>query len=243
MKSYEQKAYVEMLHWQQRMLKRSSMVERMSKSTQTKVNQLIPARIHNVVTESIKKMVQSILLGSDITTKYMTHSSWTFEKKEQYIRERLNSYKKTAALEGAGTGVGGLLLGMADFPLLLTIKVKFLFDTAAAYGFDVSDYEERLFILHVFQLAFSSEEHRKKTMQTIMNWEEEKEALKELDWRTFQQEYRDYIDLAKLFQLLPGIGAAVGAVANYRLLEHLGEVAMNAYRIRLLESEMHAEQK
>ncbi len=61
---------------------------------------------------------------------------------------------KIAAAEGAGTGAGGILLGLADFPLLLTIKIKFLFDAATLYGFDTSKQEERLFILHVFQLAF-----------------------------------------------------------------------------------------
>jgi hypothetical protein len=60
--------------------------------------------------------------------------------------------------------------------------------------------------------------------------------VKELDWRTFQQEYRDYIDLIKLLQMVPGLGAIVGAFANYRLTEHLGETAMNAYRLRILTS-------
>ena len=34
--------------------------------------------------------------------------------------------------------------------------------------------------------------------------------MNQFDWRTFQQEYRDYIDLAKLAQMLPGVGAVVG---------------------------------
>lgn len=37
-----------------------------------------------------------------------------------------------------------------------------------------------------------------------------------------------------MLQLLPGIGAMVGAVANYNLLDQLGETAMNSYRLRLL---------
>ena len=56
----------------------------------------------------------------------------------------------------------------------------------------------------------------------------------EMDWRKFQQEYRDYIDFAKMLQLVPGIGAFVGAYANNNLLKHLGETAMNAYRLRIL---------
>ena len=54
----------------------------------------------------------------------------------------------------------------------------------------------------------------------------------DFDWRRFQQEYRDYIDLAKLAQLLPVVGAPVGAIVNFRLVEQLGTTARNAYRLR-----------
>lgn len=57
------------------------------------------------------------------------------------------------------------------------------------------------------------------------------------DWRIFQQEYRDYIDLAKMLQLVPGIGAVVGAYANYKLLNQLGYYACNAYRMRVFKKE------
>ena len=33
--------------------------------------------------------------------------------------------------------------------------MKLLYDIAAIYGFDVRDYKERLYILHIIQLAFS----------------------------------------------------------------------------------------
>ena len=55
------------------------------------------------------------------------------------------------------------------------------------------------------------------------------------DWRNFQQEYRDYIDLAKMAQLIPLIGAPVGLIVNYRLLKKLGTTAINAYRMRLFK--------
>ena len=72
----------------------------------------------------------------------------------------------------------------------------------------------------------------------MVNWEEKRKGLPEnideFDWRKLQQEYRDYIDLAKMAQLVPVIGAPVGAVVNYRLIKKLGITAMNAYRMRLL---------
>ena len=70
------------------------------------------------------------------------------------------------------------------------------------------------------------------------NWDQKSKELPadihQFDWRRFQQEYRDYIDLAKMAQLVPVIGAPVGVIVNYRLIKKLGHTAMNAYRMRLL---------
>lgn len=114
--------------------------------------------------------------------------------------------------------------------------MKFLFDTAALYGYDVKEYKERLFILHIFQLAFCSHRIVKKVYRRILNWDEYVNELPEdinyFEWRSFQQEYRDYMDIAKLLQMLPDIGAIFGVYANYKLMDRLGETAMNAYRLR-----------
>ncbi|KQL35326.1 EcsC family protein [Psychrobacillus sp. FJAT-21963] len=222
--------------WKRKMTKRSSRISRVSKVAQTKINGLIPEKFHQVMTDSIKNMVKATLVGSNITTKKRSTLDIGLFEKDELLREKLSTYRKTAVVEGAGTGAGGILLGLADFPLLLSIKMKFLFEAASIYGYDTKDYEERLFILHIFLLAFSSEEKRKETLFIIENWEQQKHVIADMDWRDFQQEYRDYIDLVKMFQLVPGIGAVVGAFANYNLLDQLGETAMNSYRLRILQS-------
>ncbi|KRG16935.1 ecsC [Lederbergia galactosidilytica] len=237
MAAYEDEVRDELILWQRKIFKRSSLclLNRMSKTTQTKVNSLIPEKVHNVITDSIKNMVKATLAGSSVTTKKRDSIEVNLYEQDKALKQKLSTYRKTAVVEGAGTGAGGILLGLADFPLLLSIKMKFLFEAATIYGYDTNKYEERLFILHVFQLAFSSDEKRKETFETIKNWELKKRELLDMDWRVFQQEYRDHIDLAKMFQLIPGIGAVVGAYANYNLLDQLGETAMNAYRLRLLD--------
>jgi hypothetical protein len=222
MNDYELKAYEEVVLWKQKIAKRSGIMTRMSKKAQGNITDLIPDKVHQAVTESIKAMVKATLLGSQITTIRNQVSGLSLAEKDDLARKKISIYQKTAVVEGAGTGAGGILLGLADFPLLLTIKMKFLL--------------ERLFILHIFQLAFSSDQTRKDTLFIIENWENEKNILADMDWRKLQQEYRDYIDLAKLFQLVPGIGAFVGAFANHNLLNQLGETAMNTYRLRILKT-------
>lgn len=241
MKNYEKKVLKELKAWQREMTRKPSFTDRLAKGFQTRANNLIPQKVHELITLAVKNMVRAVLTGSEyITGKPMEGIS--LEERERLIREKLSFYKKTAGLEGAGTGSGGILLGMADFPLLLSIKMKFLFDTATLYGFDVRDLRERLYILHLFQLAFSSRQKRIEVYEKILNWDkyisEIPVSMESVDWRTFQQEYRDYLDLAKLLQLLPGIGAVFGAYANYKLLNELGETAMNGFRLRLLREKV-----
>ncbi|HHT7151359.1 ABC transporter-associated protein EcsC [Bacillus thuringiensis serovar andalousiensis] len=226
--TYEEKVIKELEQWKATFMKDSSMMTRFSKKVQTKVQQLIPAKVQKVLTETIRMMVQTISAGSNFIKPKLKETTWSLQRRDDEVRKKMDEYKKIAAAEGAGTGAGGILLGLADFPLLLGIKIKFLFDAATLYGFDTSNKEERLFILHVFQLAFSSDDHRKEIWKAIETWDTEEEN--HMDWEKFQTEYRDYIDLAKMLQLVP----IIGAYANYQLLQRLGEVTMNCYRMRLL---------
>lgn len=236
MKEYELKAYEEVQEWKRKLLKRSNLLQRVSKKAQEKINEKIPEKAHRVVTDSIKNMVKATLTGSELFTKGSNNRNLSLEGMDAQLTEKMAVYRKTATIEGAGTGAGGIFLGLADFPLLLSIKMKFLFEAASIYGFDTKEYEERLFILHIFKLAFSSDEKRRATLEIIENWEERKKEIIDMDWREFQQEYRDYIDFVKMLQLVPGIGAVVGAYANYNLLDHLGEVTKNCYRIRIMNA-------
>ncbi|HEY0896114.1 MAG TPA: EcsC family protein [Sphingobacteriaceae bacterium] len=232
---YEQLARQELQIWQQQMQHQPSLMNRLSKKMQDKLNSFIPEKVHGAITVAIQKMIEGVLFGAKFVAPRPLNEG-TLAAREARIDTLIRRYRGTAVTEGAVTGAGGILLGLADFPLLLSIKMKMLYDIAAVYGYDVRDYRERLYFLHIFQLAFSSQKHRNHIYQKIEHWEEYHHSLpervEEFDWRTFQQEYRDYIDLAKLAQLIPVIGAAVGAVANYRLINQLGATAKNAYRMR-----------
>lgn len=235
--SYEDKVQSELLFWNHKMTAAPSFTDRLSKSVQDKINGYIPEKVHKAITLTMEKLFKAVLFGAKYTTgRKMTNGSLLY--REAYIRNQIAFYQKTASLEGAVTGAGGLLLGLADFPVLIGLKMKLLFDIASLYGFDVEDYRERLYILYVFQLAFSSQQRRNEVYKHISNWNAYAKTLpaqaEDFDWRSFQQEYRDYIDLAKMAQLVPVIGAAVGAIANYKLVAQLGTTAMNCYRLRLL---------
>jgi hypothetical protein len=235
---YEQKALQELNDWKSRMTRKPSLFNKLSSRVQTKLNSYIPEKVHKAITTVVKQMVRGVLFGAKYTTKQQIAYT-ALQQAEEEVLKVIHKYKHAAAAEGGLTGAGGFLLGLADFPIFLSIKLKMLFDIATIYGYTVKDYKERVYILHIFQIAFSNQDHRRDVFEQMSNWDSKKELLPDdihlFNWRKFQQEYRDYIDLAKLGQLIPGIGAVIGYVANYRMVDHLGKMAMNAYRMRKLE--------
>ncbi|MFD1640002.1 EcsC family protein [Evansella tamaricis] len=241
MTSYEEKVERELQRWERKSLQPSSLTGKFAKGWQNKINDKIPERFHQTVAESVKYMMRATILGSDYLSNQKLILEEPLQMREELLEKRIQMYKRTAALEGAGTGAGGILLGLADFPLLLSIKMKFLFDAAKIYGFDVEDYRERLFLLSIFQLAFSKEDKKRDALYKITSWNKEMENLPNdrssymdsINWKTFQLEYRDFIDLPKTLQMIPGFGALVGAVANYNYLDILSYHTKNSFRHRL----------
>ncbi|HRX13173.1 MAG TPA: EcsC family protein, partial [Draconibacterium sp.] len=230
----------ELKAWQRQMLQKPSLFNQLSKTIQVKINSWIPEKVHQAITATIKQMIRGVLFGAHYTTAKPL-SGLTMQEQEEAARQRIKFYKNTAAVEGGITGAGGILLGFADFPILIGLKLKMLFDICSMYGFNVKDYKERVYILHIFELAFSSHVHRRKVYLKMVDWNQKSKELPDdihqFDWRNFQQEYRDYIDLAKMAQLIPVIGAPVGFVVNSRLVNKLGKTAMNAYRMRVVEKD------
>ncbi len=241
MNKYEEQIAYEVDVWKIDLMKKPSILSNLTTKFQTKLNSYIPNKVHHAITVTIKQMVKAVLLGSKYTTSTIPSQNLTLLHREALIKAKIDSYSKTGAVEGGVTGAGGFLMSMADFPILIGIKIKMLFDIATLYGYDLKDYRERLYILYIFQLTFSSKIGTQNVFLQMQNWDKKLIILPEnadnFDWQTFQQEYRDYIDLAKMAQLLPLVGAGVGAVANYQLIKKLGKTAMMSYRMRVLKTE------
>ena len=226
----------EVAAWRAQVLKPPGLWDRATRGTQDRINRIIPERVHAIITSGVEAMTKGILFGSDlIPARAMADGS--LAARELRARARIKAYRTTASVEGGVAGAGGFLLAAADFPALMAIKVRMLGEVVGAYGWGGDTVRERLFLLHIFHLAFASAQRRPGALAELERWIadlDQPDAITEYDWRRFQIEYRDYIDLAKLAQLIPVVGAPIGAVVNWRLVDRLGETAMMACRLRWL---------
>lgn len=240
MNDHEKTAVEELKAWKKQMQRKQRLLGMLSRQLQTRINKAIPEKVHEAITTAIKQMTRAVFTGVEFITPAALANA-TLQERETKVDSRIKFYSRTAAAEGAVTGAAGILLGLADFPLWLTVKMKMLFEIAALYGYNTSDLRERIYLLHIFEITFSKQQRRREIYAILKDWENYSKHLpddiNQFDWRTFQQEYRDYIDLAKILQLVPGIGAPVGAIVNLRLTNKLGAMAKNAYRLRHFEQQ------
>ncbi|WP_439476319.1 EcsC family protein [Brevundimonas sp.] len=236
----------EVATWRARVLKPPGLWDKATRGSQDRINKIIPERVHAIITSGVEAMTRGILFGSDLIQTRPT-ADGSLAARELRARARIKAYRTTASVEGGIAGAGGFVLAAADFPALMAIKVRMLGDVVGAYGWggaaDGDSGRERLFLLHIFHLAFASAKRRPGALAELERWiagVDQPEAITEYDWRRFQIEYRDYIDLAKLAQLIPVVGAPIGAVVNWRLVDRLGETAIMACRMRWLDEAQQA---
>ncbi len=230
MNLYEKQIKREINHWHKDIMKNAGIFEKTTDELQKKTQKLVPVKIQNSITSLMETMTQAILNGSDFLSVTEDTSGMTLAEREYLVLQSFQKYQKTATAQGIGFGLGGIFMGMADLPVFMSIKIKFMFDAAKLYGYDPERLEERLYLLHIFQLAFSGKEHRLSVFKKMENWEKEEHL--DINWQKFQVEYRDYLDFAKMLQLLPVVGSVAGGTANYKLMNRLRENVMNSYRMR-----------
>ena len=230
---YEEAVKKELVTWEKQMTESPSVAKILTKNLQRKVHKITPQKVQNLITAAVKTMTETVLTGSRLLTKAGIVQNCSLEERDAMAEKAYRAYHKVAVAQGIGFGLSGVLVNLADLPALLAIQVKFLFDCAKFYGYDPDDPAERVFMLYVFQLAYSNGWRRRELFPLVKEWDTVK-AQVSADWEKLQMEYRDYMDIAKLLQLLPVIGAPAGAAANHGLMKTLKQTAMNAYRLRAL---------
>ncbi|MCL1988646.1 MAG: EcsC family protein [Firmicutes bacterium] len=233
MSLYYQTIQKELTNWEQQMLSAPSLRNRLSKGVQNKIQNIVPQKVQDLITAAIKTMIETVISGSSLLTKQKVFTEPPLSESDFLVERAFAVYYKMAVAQGVGFGLGGLLVNLGDLPALMTVKVKFLFDCCKLYGYNPDEKVERLFILHIFQLAYCGDARRLELFPIMKNWNEHSEQI-EMNWEKLQIEYRDYMDISKLLQILPVVGAAAGGAANHRLMKKLKITAMNCYRLRYL---------
>lgn len=147
-----------------------------------------------------------------------------------------------AALEGLGCGLGGPTLLLVDLPMLVLVNLNAVAAVATVYGFDPELEREREFML---ALLTGGREALRRLVAAERESEEEEGPLAEvlrrhltgnaaLALHAAAGRMAAQLVRAKLLQLVPILGGAVGAGLNFRYTSLTVRTAVMAYRLRWL---------
>ena len=154
-------------------------------------------------------------------------------------------YKGAATLEGVTTGAVGLPGIPPDIVALIAMNLRAIGEYATYCGFDIRSQQERLFAMNILGMASSPRDAAKElAMAQLVRIAREvakKRAWKELQRHTFvkiEQRVAKSLGVrltkAKLAQVIPGIGAAVGGGFNAYYTSKVCDAAYFLYRERFL---------
>lgn len=172
-----------------------------------------------------------------------------------------------SAIEGGGTGLGGVALLAADVPMLFTINLRLIQQVAASYGFRLGGPEARPLVLRTFSAAVAdTPEARQEALRELRTAgvaiaqgraPAELDAAKvglskassegtettENQSRVLANEIARNVAAREMAQLIPLAGAATGAGLNYWFTTATAETAYMLSRALFLEYKHHQEEQ
>lgn len=154
-------------------------------------------------------------------------------------------YKLAALAEGAGAGTLGAPGIAIDIPALVSLALRAVNEYATYYGFDVSLRHEQAFAMTVLSAASSPTVAAKQvTMAELTKlgvliaqrktWAELERLIGVQVIKKIAQALGIRLTKAKLAQIVPMVGAAVGGGFNAWYLSNVTETAYHLYRERFL---------
>lgn len=157
-------------------------------------------------------------------------------KMDELTGRIIESSSKTATVQGATTGFGGIFTLAIDIPLLLGISLKALQEIAICYGYDPTEKSERIFIVKCLQFSSSDIVGKKAILDELAAFhtdEKTGQVMSQLQgWREVMLTYRDNFGWKKLFQMIPIAGMLFGAFLNRSTIQDVTETGKMMYRKR-----------
>ena len=161
-----------------------------------------------------------------------------------------------SAIEGGGTGLGGVALIAADVPMLFTLNLRLIQQIGAAYGFRFDSPEARPLVLRIFSAAAAdTPEARQDALDELRVAGAAMAAGRSLEAagigvsdasasgtettenqsRVLANEIARNVAARQMAQLIPLAGAATGAGMNYWFTHATAETAYMLSRTLYLE--------
>lgn len=150
-------------------------------------------------------------------------------------------YKSIAAVEGVATGLAGAAGILPDIVALITMNLRAAGEYATYCGFDISEQEERLYALHILDVAAKPKEKLGPALMTELQHAPKSIARRKTintaisgTISAVAKSVATRVTKSKLAQVMPIAGAVVAGGFNSYYTHTVCDVAYHLYRERFL---------
>jgi hypothetical protein len=222
---------------------------------------MIPSRVQEAVAAAIENLLSSLSSATELIVDEQkiyhrleaayNESGDELRAADAAARHYWNWNLACAAGEGGATGAIGLAGLAADVPALFTISLRLIRQVGVCYGYDMRSDVEQEYLMHILRVGSTSNLKAKmeflislKQIEQILlkvTWRKMSEALarKELSrlsllaaMRQLAQRIGIQLTKRKALQLVPVIGALIGASFNGLFVNDVGRASYMLYRRR-----------
>jgi hypothetical protein len=139
-----------------------------------------------------------------------------------------------AAVEGAATGAGGAATTLIDVPLLFASALRTIIRIGQCYGYSGGEPQDRYFNLGVLTIATAgSVATRLDRLGQLKDLEEL--LVEETQVDMIRSELLSFVFQLEVFEEIPGIGIASGALLNLSFMQRVDVTARRVFQERWLK--------
>ena len=140
-----------------------------------------------------------------------------------------------ATAEGAITGAGGVLTTLIDVPILFILGLRTVLKISHCYGFSAEQPKDRYFNLGVLTTATSSSlATRRERLDRLQDLENL--LIEEIQVEIVTQELLSILFQLEVFEEVPYVGAASGAILNLAYIHRIDLTARRIFQERWLRA-------
>jgi hypothetical protein len=151
------------------------------------------------------------------------------------LAARVRHVAQTAAfIDGAVTGMAGLLLAPVDVGALTVVALNAIHRTGHCYGFSLDQPEDRPYVLAILMLAGTDAVHERQQLfarlQDFRGWV----LARTIETIAMESLTRQFVQLTAL-EAIPGIGIALGAAVNLFFIRRVLTDCQRVFQQRWLQ--------
>ena len=141
--------------------------------------------------------------------------------------------------EGFATGLGGTATMVADVGAVIVLAFRTIHKIAMCYGYEVKSAEDKEFVLNILSVSGANDmKEKKEALLALKSDFLQKKIIEEVLMSNLVKKVAKQLGInltkRKLMQIMPIIGAGIGAAVNVSYINDIAWTARRSYQLKWL---------